>query len=48
MGPEGLSSIQDPAGLGRFNELFERRREHAPENGVVLTSAGCVANPSLS
>jgi hypothetical protein len=38
-GLEGLSAIQDPAGLGRCNQPFERREGHAPENGVVRTSA---------
>ncbi len=42
MGPEGLSAIQDPAGLGRFNQPFERREGHAAEDGVVRTSAAAM------
>jgi hypothetical protein len=41
-GLEGLSALQDPAGLGRFNQPFERREGHAPENGVVRTSAAAM------
>jgi hypothetical protein len=41
-GLEGLSAIQDLAGLGRFNQPFERREGHAPENGVVRTSAAAM------